>query len=104
MVAGLDDLARDAFLVRESSAPDNGLRSQGPSAISRGARNLCAATMTATIPQIRLTNRTFDELEIGESASLTRLVSEEDIKLFAATSIRRISMQPMRRPIFSDTS
>ena len=42
--------------------------------------------MTATIPQIRLTNRTFDELEIGESASLTRLVSEEDIKLFAATS------------------
>lgn len=42
--------------------------------------------MTATIPQIRLTNRTFDELEIGESASLTRLVSEDDIKLFAATS------------------
>jgi len=42
--------------------------------------------MTASIPQIRLTNRTFDELEIGESASLTRLVSEDDIKLFAATS------------------
>ncbi|MFA7306696.1 MAG: bifunctional enoyl-CoA hydratase/phosphate acetyltransferase [Hyphomicrobium sp.] len=42
--------------------------------------------MTATIPQIRLANRTFDELEIGESASLTRLVSEDDIKLFAATS------------------
>ena len=42
--------------------------------------------MTAIIPQIRLTNRTFDELEIGESASLTRFVSEDDIKLFAATS------------------
>ncbi|ADJ23854.1 Phosphate acetyltransferase [Hyphomicrobium denitrificans ATCC 51888] len=42
--------------------------------------------MTAVIPQIRLTNRTFDELEIGESASLTRFVSEDDIKLFAATS------------------
>lgn len=42
--------------------------------------------MTAAIPQIRLTNRTFDELEIGESASLIRLVSEDDIKLFAATS------------------
>lgn len=42
--------------------------------------------MTTAIPQIRLTNRTFDELEIGESASLIRLVSEDDIKLFAATS------------------
>jgi len=42
--------------------------------------------MTAIIPQIRLTNRTFDELEIGESASLTRFVSEDDIKLFAAIS------------------
>lgn len=42
--------------------------------------------MTAVIPQIRLTNRTFEELEVGESASLVRLVSEDDIKLFAATS------------------
>jgi len=42
--------------------------------------------MTSVIPQIRLTNRTFEELEIGESASLIRLVSEDDIKLFAATS------------------
>lgn len=40
--------------------------------------------MTAAIPH--LTNRTFDELEVGETASLVRVVSEDDIKLFAATS------------------
>lgn len=38
------------------------------------------------IPQVLLVNRTFDELQLGESASLVRIVSEDDIKLFAATS------------------
>ncbi|TDT99582.1 MULTISPECIES: bifunctional enoyl-CoA hydratase/phosphate acetyltransferase [Azorhizobium] len=33
-----------------------------------------------------LQNRTFDELAIGDSACITRAVSEEDIKLFAAVS------------------
>ena len=31
-------------------------------------------------------NKTFDEIEIGDSASLTRTVTEEDINLFAAIS------------------
>ncbi|MEG6507828.1 bifunctional enoyl-CoA hydratase/phosphate acetyltransferase [Methyloligella sp. 2.7D] len=33
-----------------------------------------------------LTNRTFDELQIGDTASLVRLVGDDDIKLFAAVS------------------
>jgi phosphate acetyltransferase len=33
-----------------------------------------------------LRNRTFDEIKIGDAASLTRLVSEDDIRLFAAAS------------------
>jgi len=33
-----------------------------------------------------LNNRTFDEMEVGESASLTRLVGRDDIDLFAAVS------------------
>lgn len=33
-----------------------------------------------------LTNRTFDEMSIGETASLVRTVSSDDIKLFAAVS------------------
>lgn len=33
-----------------------------------------------------LTNRTFDELEIGQQASLARTVSQDDIALFAAVS------------------
>lgn len=33
-----------------------------------------------------LTNRTFDELRVGETASIVRMVSPEDIKLFAAVS------------------
>jgi acyl dehydratase len=31
-------------------------------------------------------NRTYDEIQIGESASLTRSVSEADVQLFAALS------------------
>ena len=31
-------------------------------------------------------NRTYDEIQIGESASLTRSISEADIQLFAALS------------------
>jgi len=44
------------------------------------------AAMTETIPKTILINRTFDELELGETASLVRVVSEDDIRLFAATS------------------
>ena len=33
-----------------------------------------------------LVNRTFDELSVGESASLVRLVKADDVKLFAAKS------------------
>ncbi len=33
-----------------------------------------------------LTNRTFDELAIGESASLVRIVGRDDIDLFATVS------------------
>src|SRR3974390_2807190 len=37
-------------------------------------------------PPSVLKNCTFDELEVGESASLTRLVGRDDIDLFAAVS------------------
>ncbi|HLW89826.1 MAG TPA: MaoC/PaaZ C-terminal domain-containing protein, partial [Roseiarcus sp.] len=33
-----------------------------------------------------LKNRTFDEIKIGDAASLTRLVSADDVQLFAAVS------------------
>ena len=33
-----------------------------------------------------LTNRTFDELKVGDSASLVRIVGRDDIDLFAAVS------------------
>ena len=35
---------------------------------------------------MQLTNRTFDEIEIGESASLTRTLRAEDVALFGAVS------------------
>lgn len=38
------------------------------------------------MPQVLLVNRTFDELRVGDTASLVRVVSDDDIKLFAATS------------------
>ena len=31
-------------------------------------------------------NRTYDEIEIGESASLSRTITQDDIELFAAVS------------------
>lgn len=34
----------------------------------------------------KITNFTFDELEIGQTVSMTRTVSNEDIKLFAAAT------------------
>lgn len=37
-------------------------------------------------PLSRIENRTFDEIAIGETASLTRMLTEEDILLFAAVS------------------
>ena len=42
--------------------------------------------MTAVVPDAPLVNRTFNELSVGETASLVRLVSPDDIKLFAAVS------------------
>ena len=42
--------------------------------------------MTAVVPDTPLVNRTFNELSVGETASLVRLVSPDDIKLFAAVS------------------
>ena len=33
-----------------------------------------------------LTNRTFDELKLGDAASLTRIIGPDDIELFAALS------------------
>jgi phosphate acetyltransferase len=45
-----------------------------------------AATPKAENHADFLVNRTFDELSIGETASLVRLVNAEDIKLFAAVS------------------
>jgi len=42
--------------------------------------------MNGVEPNAPLVNRTFDELSIGETASLRRLVNPDDIKLFAAVS------------------
>lgn len=42
--------------------------------------------MSTLSPSAPLVNRTFDELAIGDSASLVRLVKPDDIKLFAAVS------------------
>lgn len=36
--------------------------------------------------QTMLTNRTFDELSVGDSASLVRTVTDDDVRLFAASS------------------
>ncbi|WP_309391933.1 bifunctional enoyl-CoA hydratase/phosphate acetyltransferase [Chelatococcus sambhunathii] len=40
----------------------------------------------ATLSEEKLRNRTFDELAIGEAASITRVVGRSDIDLFAAVS------------------
>jgi hypothetical protein len=37
-------------------------------------------------PPAMIENRTFDEIEIAESASLTRTLSRDDIELFAVMS------------------
>jgi phosphate butyryltransferase len=42
--------------------------------------------MTAAKAQAWITNRTFDEIAIGDSASLSRSVSLEDVQLFAFLS------------------
>jgi acyl dehydratase len=42
--------------------------------------------MNGVEPGAPLVNRTFDELCIGETASLVRLANPDDIKLFAAVS------------------
>ena len=42
--------------------------------------------MNVGSPSALLVNKTFDELNIGETASLVRLVKPDDIKLFAAVS------------------
>lgn len=42
--------------------------------------------MSAPLAAVPLVSRTFDELAIGDTASLVRLVSPDDIKLFAAVS------------------
>jgi phosphate acetyltransferase len=39
-----------------------------------------------TTPPVMLENRTFDEIEVGESASLTRTLTKDDIDLFAVLS------------------
>jgi acyl dehydratase len=37
-------------------------------------------------PRVFIENRTFDEIEVGESATLERILSREDIELFAVMS------------------
>lgn len=50
------------------------------------SRYLAAAATNMGDHSVVLTNRTFDELSIGDTASLVRLVNGDDIKLFAAIS------------------
>ena len=42
--------------------------------------------MNATVPREMIENHTFDEIEIGDTAQLTRTLLAEDIQLFAAMS------------------
>ena len=47
---------------------------------------------------------TFDEIAVGDQASVAKTVSQQDIDLFAivsATLTRRTSILPMRRPTCS---
>jgi acyl dehydratase len=44
------------------------------------------AAPSAVAPNSILGNRTFDELKVGDSASLVRIVGGDDIDLFAAVS------------------
>lgn len=39
-----------------------------------------------SVPPVMLENRTFDEIEVGESASLVRTLTKDDIDLFAVLS------------------
>ena len=52
----------------------------------RCTRNPFAATMNEIMPTLLPVSRPFDELAIGDSASLARTVSADDIKLFAMAS------------------
>ena len=51
----------------------------------RDARDVAPATALIE-PRVFIENRTFDEVEVGESASLTRTLTREDIELFAVMS------------------
>ena len=42
--------------------------------------------MELTDPRVLIENRTFDEIEVGETATLERTLSPQDIELFAVTS------------------
>ena len=42
--------------------------------------------MTLTIKPQLLENRTFDEIAVGDSASITRVLNKDDIDLFAILS------------------
>jgi phosphotransacetylase/acyl dehydratase len=45
-----------------------------------------ARTMSGIEPQLFVENRTFDEIEVGDRASLVRTLSRDDIELFAVMS------------------
>lgn len=51
-----------------------------------GSPLICNAVTSSQPYRVPLVNRTFDELAIGDAASLVHLVSLDDIKLFAAVS------------------
>ena len=71
--------------ARASAAPNGSSGERLCTACGR-SRHLCVAVMNRVEPDAPLVNRTFDELSIGETASLRRLVNPDDIKLFAAVS------------------
>ena len=85
VVAGLDRMAGRAFRPARKRRLPWGSGERLCTA-RRRSRHLRAAVMNACRARRPLVNRTFDELSIGETASLVRLVNPDDIKLFAAVS------------------
>ena len=70
VVAGLDRVAGRAFRAGRKRRPPWGSGERLCTACRR-SRHLCAAVMNRVEPDAPLVNRTFDELSIGETASLS---------------------------------
>ena len=75
-----------------SPAAADGLPAKGYPALERCARRYVLETLRSTVdgdrpaPDTMIENRTFDEIAVGDSASVSRTVSQQDIDLFAVVS------------------